>query len=58
MHTTVTITLVSKASSQCILVQEWVISALRDTCGSSQPFQLSADAFRDNVQITNLLKNV
>jgi len=58
MHTKVIITLVSKASSQCILVQEWPISALRDTYGGSQRFQWSADAFRENVQITNVLKNV
>jgi len=55
MHTTVTITLASIASCQCILVQEWAISGLRDTCGGSQPFQWSADAFRENVQTTNLL---
>jgi len=58
MHTTVTITLVSKASSQCILVQEWPISGPKVTCGGSQPFQWSADAFRENVQTTNLLKSV
>ena len=58
MHTTVTITLASIASSQYILVQEWVISGLRDTCGGSQRFQWSVDAFRENVQITNVPKNV